>query len=192
MGNYYKGYMGKGTIEVPDSYISIVKKSITSVPADCVVNAANKWLQQGGGVCGYIFQAAGARQLQNACDQIGGCPTGKAVITPGFNLCKYIIHAVGPEYRGGNKGEAKQLYSCYKKSLELAKEYDIHTIVFPLISAGIYGYPVDKAWRKALQAVNDWIKANEGYRITVTFAVISDDVLDKGIDTAEELGINLF
>ena len=192
MNEYYKGYMGKGTLEVPKSYISIVQKSIVKMDTEIIVNAANRWLQAGGGVCGAIFQAAGSRKLQKACNDIGLCPTGSAVITPGFDLCKYIIHAVGPEYRDGRHCEAILLYNSYKNSLNLAKEYGCHTIAFPLISAGIYGYPVQKAWRKALQAVSEWIKANEGYKMVVTFAVLDDNVLDTGLDTAEELGIKLF
>ena len=110
--------------------IRIMKTSITDAPADVIVNAANSHLQHGSGVCGAIFRAAGARELQQACDELGGCPTGSAVITQGFALCPYIVHAVGPIWRGGSHGEPAQLFSCYQRSLDLAKEKGCHTIAF--------------------------------------------------------------
>ena len=120
------------------SSIEIRKIEITDLDTDCIVNAANSSLAMGGGVCGAIFRAAGARELQAACDKIGGCPTGGAVITPGFALkAKYVIHAVGPIWHGGNHHEPQDLYSCYRESLDRAKENDCHSIGFPLISAGI-------------------------------------------------------
>ena len=131
--------------------ISIQKTSITSLTTDAIVNAANEGLWAGGGVCGAIFRSAGHDKLQAACDAIGHCDTGSAVITPGFNLpAKYIIHAVGPVWRGGNNGEPELLYGAYKSSLMLALENGCHSIGFPLISAGFFGYPKDKAWRKAI------------------------------------------
>ncbi len=105
------------------SKIEIVKKGITKLDVDVIVNAANQHLQAGDGVCGAVFQDAGYSELQKACNDIGFCPTGSAVITPGFNLkAKYIIHAVGPRWKGGTADEPGKLYSCYKRSLELAKE----------------------------------------------------------------------
>ncbi len=89
--------------------IEIIRQSITDLDTEIIVNAANKRLQAGGGVCGYIFEAAGRSELQKACDAIGECPTGSAVITEGFKLCRYIVHAVGPEWRGGNDNEPEQL-----------------------------------------------------------------------------------
>ena len=127
--------------------ISIVKKGITRLETDAIVNAANEGLWAGGGVCGAIFAEAGYEELQDACDKIGHCDTGKAVITPGFKLpAKYIIHAVGPVWNGGSHNEPELLYGAYKESLLRAKENDCHSIGFPLISAGIFGYPKDKAW----------------------------------------------
>ena len=167
--------------------ISIQKRSITKLSADIIVNAANERLMQGGGVCGYIFQAAGAKKLQEACNEIGHCPTGSAVITPGFDLCRYIVHAVGPVWHGGDHHEPQLLYEAYKKSLDLAKEKNCHSIGFPLISAGLFGYPSDKAWRKAIQAVHDWFEDNKDYDIDVVFAVIDDKILDQGRDTAIEI-----
>ena len=109
------------------SSISIQKKSITELEVDAIVNAANSELQHGGGVCGAIFGAAGPRELQAACDKIGGCKTGDAVITPGFRLpSKYVIHAVGPIWHGGERGEPEQLYSayCYKAGIRQSVRSD--------------------------------------------------------------------
>ena len=135
------------------SKIEIIKTGITSLETDALVNAANEGLWEGGGVCGIIFEAAGSRELQAACSAIGGCKTGSAVITPGFKLkSKYIIHAVGPRWMDGKHDEPKLLYSAYKQSLILAVQNNCRSIGFPLISAGIFGYPIDQAWRKAIQA----------------------------------------
>lgn len=170
------------------SKIEIIKKGITKLDVDVIVNAANKHLQAGGGVCGAVFRDAGYSELQKACDKIGFCHTGGAVITPGFNLkAKYIIHAVGPVWEGGNADEPKKLYSCYKKSLELAKENSCHSIAFPVISSGIFGYPKDKAWRKALQACLDFISENEDYDIDIYFAVLDDSAKALGEKTLLEL-----
>ena len=118
--------------------IRIEKTSITDLRTDAIVNAANEGLRAGGGVCGAIFQSAGYCMLQEACDQIGHCDTGSAVITPAFHLkSRYIIHAVGPVWRDGLHGEPEQLYGAYSKSLELAAENGCKSIGFPLISSGI-------------------------------------------------------
>lgn len=161
--------------------ISIINKSITSIPADIIVNAANDGLWHGSGVCGAIFEAAGAKELTAACNEIGHCDTGSAVITPAFKLpAKYIVHAVGPVWHGGNKGEPKQLYGAYTASLLLAKEHSCHSIVFPLISAGIFGYPKDKAWREAIKACRNFIEMNPEYDIDIKFAVLSDEIVEIG------------
>ena len=172
------------------STIEIQKISIVDLDTDAIVNAANEALAAGGGVCGAIFKAAGYKELQAACDVFAHCDTGDAVITPGFKLkAKYVIHTVGPIWRGGNGDEPKLLYSAYKQSLIVAKENGLHSIAFPLISAGIYGYPQDQAWRKALQACHDFIEANKDYEIDIIFAVIDDDVMDKGLKARAELNI---
>ena len=172
------------------SSISIEKIGITHLKADAVVNAANSGLWEGGGVCGYIFRDAGSKEMTEACYKIGHCDEGSAVITPGFKLpAKYVIHAVGPRWSGGNNNEPKLLYSAYKQSLLLAKENNLHSIGFPLISAGIFGYPVDKAWRKALQACQDFIENNPDYAIDITFAVLDDEIKRIGEDTMVELHI---
>lgn len=172
------------------SKISIKKTGITQVGTQCIVNAANEGLWAGGGVCGIIFKAAGVEELTRACQKMGHCATGSAVITPAFKLnADYIIHAVGPVWQDGKHKEAQLLYGCYMKSLELAKVYNCHSIGFPLISTGIFGYPVKKAWRKALQACNDFINQNPDYDIEIVFAVIDDKVLEIGLDTLHELDI---
>ncbi len=170
------------------SSIDIRYVDITELNTDIIVNAANSGLQAGGGVCGAIFNAAGHFQLQNACDQIGHCDTGFAVITPGFNLkAKYVVHAVGPIWQGGSQKEPQLLYSCYRESLRLAKQHGCHSIGFPLISSGIYGYPKDKAWRKAIQACHDFLQQNKDYELEIIFAVLGDDVLKLGRDTLHEV-----
>ena len=167
------------------SSIDIRLIGITDLDTDCIVNAANSGLAMGSGVCGAIFRAAGPRDMQAACDAIGGCPTGGAVITPGFALkAKNVIHAVGPIWKGGNNGEPQQLYSCYKESLDRAKENDRHSIGFPLISAGIFGYPKAKAWEAALSACRDWISENPDYNMDIVFAVLDKDILEMGKNIA--------
>ena len=166
--------------------IEIRNCSITSLTADAIVNAANGGLWAGGGVCGAIFQAAGMRQLQKACDAIGHCDTGSAVITPAFNLnAKYIIHAVGPQWCGGTHNEPQQLYSAYRKSLELAIENDCHSIAFPLLSAGIFCYPADKAWEIAIEACQDFLKEHPD--IHIIFAVIDDRMMELGKEIERKL-----
>ena len=165
------------------SQIVIQKISITDLATDAIVNAANSGLLAGSGVCGAIFRAAGRRQLQDACDRYGYCPTGSAVITPGFNLkAKYVIHAVGPIWQGGGQGEAELLRSAYIKSLELAVENGCRSIGFPLISAGIYGYPLREAWSVAISACRDFIERHPESSIDVTFAVLSDSIMAAGLE----------
>ena len=168
--------------------ISIQKIGITDLSTDAIVNAANEGLWAGGGVCGAIFRAAGHDKLQAACDTIGHCDTGSAVITPGFDLkAKYIIYAVGPVWRGGNDGEPQQLYGAYSRSLELAVENNCHSIGFPLISAGIFGYPKDHAWRKAIEACSDFFKKNPDADLRVIFAVLDDRIQSLGCQTLNEI-----
>ncbi len=168
------------------SFIEIRKTGITGLNTDAIVNAANEGLRAGGGVCGAIFKAAGHEQLQAACNKIGHCPTGSAVITPGFNLkAKYIIHAVGPRWSDGKHDEPRLLYGVYQRSLELAVNNGCRSVGFPLISAGLFGYPVDQAWKKALQACRDFIK--DGNQIDIVFAVLSDSNLEQGLKVLKEV-----
>ena len=174
------------------SSIEIKKIGITKLDTDAIVNAANEGLWEGGGVCGAIFREAGSAELTKACNAIGGCKTGNAVITPGFKLpAKYVIHAVGPQWTDGNHNEPKLLYSAYKQSLILAKENNLHSIGFPLISAGIFGYPLDGAWRKAIQACNDFIQNNSDYEIKIIFAVLDDKILVTGEKTLSQKRNNI-
>ena len=159
--------------------IRIRKISITDLETDAVVNAANEGLRAGSGVCGAIFAAAGHAQLEAACAAIGRCDTGSAVITPGFGLkARYIIHAVGPVWEGGGRDEAKLLYGAYYRALELAAENGCASIGFPLISAGIFGYPVEQAWQIALRACTDFL--GKGNRIDIVFGVLNDRILEIG------------
>lgn len=165
------------------SSIEIKKIGITKLEADAIVNAANEGLRAGGGVCGAIFAEAGHRRLQEACDKIGHCKTGSAVITPAFDLpAKYIIHAVGPIWRGGDRGESKLLYGAYYHSLELAVINGCKSIAFPLISSGIFGYPIDQAWKVAFQACHDFLKQNYEISLKIIFAVLRYEMLEMGYE----------
>lgn len=125
-----------------------------------------------------------AESTNETWESTGHGDEGSAVITPGFKLpAKYVIHAVGPRWSGGEHNEPRLLYSAYKQSLMLAKENGLHSIGFPLISAGIFGYPVDKAWREAIRACNDFIKDNPDYDIKIIFAVLDDKILATGEET---------
>ena len=132
-------------------------------------------LAPGGGVCGAIHRAAGP-ELARACAAIGHCPTGDARITPGFRLpAGYVIHAVGPLWRGGNEGEAMLLASAYRSSLQLADEHGLRSIAFPAISTGIYGYPLDLATDVAVQTVRDVAERGSGVQLVV-FACFGPEV----------------
>ena len=141
--------------------IEYYKGDITSLRIEAIVNAANAMLMGGGGVDGAIHRKAGPK-LHQACMEIEGnprCPTGEARLTPGFELpADYIIHTVGPVYHGGNNREAELLYRAYYNSMKLAYENDIHSIAFPAISTGVFGYPPEKASKVACKAVNNFLQ----------------------------------
>ena len=156
--------------------ISAVRADITRLAVDAIVNAANEQLAAGGGVCGAIHRAAGP-ELAQACTALAPCPTGQARITPGFRLpAKYVIHAVGPVWTGGQSKEADLLASAYRAALELAESYRAASVAFPAISTGIFGYPLRPATRIAVETVRRFLDQAEGVR-EVVFACFSDDVL---------------
>ena len=153
---------------------SILRQDITKMKVDAIVNAANTELQRGGGVCGAIFKAAGAAELQAACDKLAPIKTGEAVITPGFALsAKFIIHAVGPIYRQWSKEEnEKLLQAAYTNALKRALENNCKSIAFPLISSGIYGYPKDEALQVATKAIRDFLTKHD---LDVYLAIFDKD-----------------
>lgn len=155
--------------------ITLTKGDITKLKVKAIVNAANKTLLGGGGVDGAIHRAAG-HQLLEECRKLGGCETGEAKITKGYNLpAKYVIHTVGPIWYGGNSNEEKLLASCYRNSLQLAVENGIKTIAFPSISTGAYGYPIELASVVALSETKKFIKSEPAEDLDeIIFVLFSD------------------
>ena len=166
--------------------MTVVQGDITKQEVDAIVNAANEALRGGGGVDGAIHRAAG-RELKAECKKIGGCPTGEARITNGYRLpASYVIHTVGPVWRGGNRGEPEKLAACYRNSLKLAAETGVRTIAFPGISTGVYGYPLEEATRLAMRTVKDCLAALPGIE-EVRFVTFGERATEVALRTLAEL-----
>jgi O-acetyl-ADP-ribose deacetylase len=161
----------------PDSRIEILCGDITMVEVDAIVNAANRTLLGGGGVDGAIHRAAG-RELLAECRTLGGCEPGQAKITRGYDLpARFVIHTVGPIWRGGKHDEARILASCYSNSLQLAVDNEVKTIAFPAISCGAYGYPIEQATHIALKTTREFLAGNDEIQ-KVIFVLWGEDIYD--------------
>ena len=166
--------------------LEALRGNIVTLEVDAIVNAANESLLGGGGVDGAIHRAAG-RELLEACRRIGGCPTGEARITPGYRLpARYVIHTVGPVWRGGNRGEPELLASCYRASIALALEHDAATLAFPAISCGIYGYPAAEAVAIAVSVCAD-AAAKHPSLARITFCCFDIEMLQVYEDALQRL-----
>ena len=161
----------------PDSKIDIVRGDITKLDVDAIVNAANTTLLGGGGVDGAIHRAAGTELLAE-CRTLGGCRPGEAKITPGYHLpARFVIHTVGPVWRGGKHDEPEILANCYRNSLQLAVENEIKTIAFPAISCGAYGYPIPEAAQIAVKTTGDFLATDDSID-KITFVLWGEDIYD--------------
>ena len=159
--------------------LQIIRNDITNIACDAIVNAANPDRLGGSGVDGAIHRAAGPRLLE-ACRPLGGCPTGQAKITPGFDLpAKYVIHTVGPVWRDGLHNEAELLRSCYRNSLRLAAENGCQSVAFPLISAGVYGYPKAQAFKIAVDTIGEFLLEHDMLVYVVVFGRASVEIGQK-------------
>jgi O-acetyl-ADP-ribose deacetylase (regulator of RNase III) len=155
--------------------IEILRGDITKLEVDAIVNAANTTLRGGGGVDGAIHRAAGPELLAE-CRTLGGCEPGEAKITRGYRLpARFVIHAAGPVWHGGKRGEAETLANCYRNSLQAAVENGIKTLAFPAISCGVYGYPIEEAARIAVKTTREFL-ANDSLIEKVIFVVWSEDI----------------
>jgi len=173
-------------IRIGNSVLALVQGDITREETEALVNAANTGLVGGGGVDGAIHRAGGPA-IMAECRRIGSCPTGKAVITTGGNLkARYVIHTVGPVYRGGSHGEAELLASAYRESLKLASARNLKSLSFPAISAGVYGYPLREAARIALTTIIDYLKPHNDIEL-VRFVLSGQKTFDTFSAVLKEL-----
>ena len=165
---------------------SIVRDDISRVHADVLVNAANVRLAPGGGVCGALFSAAGFDEMRAACEAIGGCATGDAVATPAFNLpARWCVHAVGPIWRGGRAHEEELLHRCYRSAFARAVELGARSVAFPLISAGIYGFPVERVLAIAREEVAAFLRHHD--EVALTLVVFERAVVQMGNALVEQV-----
>jgi O-acetyl-ADP-ribose deacetylase (regulator of RNase III) len=175
--------------EVGPARLEVVVADITTLAVDAIVNAANTTLLGGGGVDGAIHRAAG-HELRQECETLGGCATGSAKITRGYRLpAKHVIHAVGPVWSGGKKGEPELLTSCYRTALSLAADNGLHSIAFPAISTGIYRFPADLAARIAVGTAVSEIPADARGINRVVFCCFSQESADHHVSAFTELGL---
>ena len=166
---------------------TVKRQDITKLKVDAIVNAANKTLLGGGGVDGAIHRAAG-RGLLEECRTLGGCETGETKATKGYDLpAKYVIHTVGPIYRDGKHGEAQLLAACYKNSLAAAEKLGCKSVAFPLISAGVYGYPKEEAIRIAASEIKEFLLTPYGKECEVCLCLFDDEAVSiaERINAAE-------
>ncbi len=177
------------TAEVGPARLEVTVADITTLAVDAIVNAANTSLLGGGGVDGAIHRAAG-RELKAECETLGGCATGSAKITGGYKLpAKHVIHAVGPVWSGGGRGEADLLASCYRTALTLAADHGLQSIAFPAISTGVYRFPAELAAQIAVGTVVSEISADARGIKRVVFCCFSDESAEYHINALAELGL---
>jgi O-acetyl-ADP-ribose deacetylase (regulator of RNase III) len=177
------------TAEVGPARLEVTVADITTLAVDAIVNAANTSLLSGGGVDGAIHRAAG-RELKAECETLGGCATGSAKITGGYKLpAKHVIHAVGPVWNGGGRGEADLLASCYHTALTLAADHGLQSIAFPAISTGVYRFPAELAAQIAVGTVVSEISADARGIKRVVFCCFSDESAEHHINALAELGL---
>jgi len=175
---------------IKDIQIEIISADITTLHVDAIVNAANKYLMAGGGVCGAIHKAAGI-ELEQECNTLDGCATGQAKITNGYNLAaKFVIHTVAPQWFDGNRNEAGLLASCYKESMQLANTNGVKSIAFPALGCGIYRYPIEEACKIAVREVVNALN-NETCIEKVVFACVQLDVKDNLETELKSVGLGV-
>ncbi|MDO4478532.1 MAG: macro domain-containing protein [Lachnospiraceae bacterium] len=169
------------------SKLTVKRSDITQMKTDAIVCPANIGLFEGAGICGDIFREAGADRMTDACDIIGRCEVGASVISEGFKLkCRYVIHTVGPQWVDGQHGENELMYKAYRSALDMAMQYDVHSISIPLLAVELYDYPKEESWRQGLQAAIDFQKETD-YELDIQFVVPSESTRKLGREILDEL-----